>query len=186
MMSSKGGSNPPLPAPRRGHLTEAEDRLLRALIADRPGLTEGQIIALFRARTGRTLNHTAVQRRRKARPPGPGNGNLAEAGRATLARLVRESWGEASCRDIAAQFAALAGRPISAQSVWRFAVGTLGMPRVGKGRTPRLRPGAVAARLAEAGACARERDRARRERAKVDRSPRVGRSGRFRPGGPQP
>jgi hypothetical protein len=170
------GRTPPLPAPR-GHLTEAQRRELDAILAARPGASAGRVAALFRARTGREIARITVQKRRKAAYKArPGNGHLTEAQRAILELLVRESAGEACCRAIADQFEELVGRPISKGAVWYCAVVRLGMPRFGQGKGRRRRQPAAAARLAEASG--RKLDRAR-----VDRSQRVGKSGRYLGGG---
>ena len=110
--------------PRRPHLTEPEREALAAILAERPDASAGRVVLLFRARTGRTITKATVEGRRRHGPykDRPGNGHLSGADRATLVLLVREADRRTSYREVAAQFEAAAGRPISFQHVAKFAV----------------------------------------------------------------
>lgn len=163
---------------KRLHLTEAQRGELARIMAVHPLATDAQVAAIFLARTGRPINRSSVEKRRRCGPykARPGNGHLSEAERAILARLVRDADELTAWPEVARQFEALAGRPITYQRCWKVAVEELGLPRVGKGRRPRPIAADVEARLDEERRA--KLARAASSKARFDRLPRVGRVGR--------
>ncbi len=149
---------------RRPQLTEAERAILEAVLAGHPHASERQVILIFKAKTGRVLHHSTVAARRAAPYKGASpRGRLTEAERDLLRMLVAEDGGEAGCHEIARQFAALAGRPLSAQSAWR-ALRAADVPGPGKGWRPSARPDQVDRKVADASA-------AKRARGKLSKGP---------------
>lgn len=140
----------------------------------RPGLSFAQVAAIFEARTGRKINRSSVDKRRRQGPykTCPGNRHLSEVERGELHRLIREGNGQVNYREIADQFEAITGRRITYQVAWSHATKILGLPGAGKGHGPRVKFQAVERRQSLAAA-------RKLATARVDRSVRVGRVGRL-------
>ena len=98
---------------------------------------------------------------------------MRESERELLLSIARDNAPEFCSAQIAREFAALAGRPITAWSVNRFLRGRLGLPGPGKGKGPReVAPSAWEEAIAEARAV-------KLAAAPVDRSVRPGRTSRI-------
>ncbi len=133
--ATSGGVAARPPRRSRRYLADAERAVLLE-VARRPGLSNAQVVAIFRARTGRTIaRSTAGEAKRGDLPPGPPAWQLTGPERAGLEWLIAESGPGFNSREVARQFAALAGRPIHPSRVRRvaaaigIATGPAGMPR---------------------------------------------------------
>ncbi len=129
------------------HLTQAQRQDLIELIAANPLATCTRIAALFKARTGRRVSESTVQRvwvlGYKPTDPGDCHRNLTEAERAILTRLCQEAAPEYRRTEIARRFEAEAGRAILPYNVSKFIRTRLG---IADRKPPGRPPGKVVAR----------------------------------------
>lgn len=113
----------PIPT-RRPDLTADQRRTLLALLADRPGWTDGRIALAFERRTGRKVASSSVRRIRlsgyRSATSADPRRHLDEAERAILERLCHRAAPRYDRRAIAKAFEAEAGRPIHPTTVGRF------------------------------------------------------------------
>ncbi len=136
---------PSLPPGRHPRwLDDRERALLRSILAG-PGLSNAQVAAIFRARTGRRICRTTVLAARKRDPAAePGCRHLSADHRRLLDFLIREAGAGFNSRDLAEAFAELSGRTIHVSRVrlvakqLGIAPGPSGSPR--GPRRPRVNP----------------------------------------------
>jgi hypothetical protein len=149
---------------------------LAVLVAAHPRLSRAQLANLFREKTGAEIARSTIGRIKHglSRPGSLGDTDYRMSGpqRELLASLVRDSEPDCNRTEIADEFARITGRPISRDAVSKFVLGRLGGQKRSGGRRKGVADSAVAARIE----AAHERKLAT---AKVDRTPRVGRTGRI-------
>jgi hypothetical protein len=102
------------------HLTPGQRLVLRDVLEGHPDATLGQVVAIFRARTGRTIGRSQAWRaRRRGVPDEPGQKVFTARQLATLDGLIQCS-GPRPCRvQVGREFLALTGVSISTTWVAR-------------------------------------------------------------------
>lgn len=166
-------STSPTGRSKQFRLDDESSAILNRIIAANPGATFGRLQLLFRREAGLTVGKGAIAQRKAYLLEGkaPGRFHLTPGQRELLAAIIREDAGASSGPELAAEFHTLAGRTIDPANATRFR--RRHFPGLALERDTN-RSGLehlAARRVAEA--AARKLDR-----AKVDRSPRVGKAGR--------
>ena len=118
-------------------LTEAERGILLAVLRDHPRVSDAQAANIFRSRAGRAIHRDTARsaRLRGYKPAGdpiPGR-HLSSAQRQVLDGLCLEA-APLYCRtEIARQFEAATGPPITGSAVARHLTAKLGLPKLPRG-----------------------------------------------------